>query len=536
VNPTWSWRRLVGFVLAVAWLHTLAVLPLHDPGQWADAACALPPDLLLLLALAVIGGAAGRPKWTGHLVAVGMLLSTFTRVCQVISVLAFGKAFELEDVPRLWAVFDAWANKAQAWERWTYGLGLLLLVLLLYWVTSRAFRTIARSAARPRAAAAWLCLLQALVLLGLLCPQRPFDRSPLRILATKAWAGLRFLSDPETVLAPMREQVAAGERRMRETPHDLHKLQGADVYLLVLESYGRVALRHPEIGPKMRTMFASYEQQFADRGLAACSASVAPSVKGGRSGLAHAELLTGVRVGTERMRAMVMQSALVAFPKRFREAGYKTHELLPGMPVHWPEGDAFYGVDRSIIQSELGYDGTRYDFGQMPDQYALQQLLERVVAPAEQPLFTMFVGVSSHAPWSTIPPFVDDWKIDEQTFAGGPAKTHDVQYQSMFRDPDVVPAYADSLGYVLRTSFEFAMRLERPSIVVVLGDHQPPIAKSVSPPDLSFDVPLHVISNRPALLEPLRAGGFAAGLDVAAETQAWPMAEFAPRFLRAYSR
>ncbi|MFN3243309.1 MAG: hypothetical protein ACE37K_17540 [Planctomycetota bacterium] len=536
MNPTWSWRRVVGLVLALAWLHTLAVLPLHDPALWATAATALPPDLLLLLAVAVIGGAAGWPKRIAHVAAFGMLVSTFSRVCEVVSVLAFQKAFELADLPRLHGLFDAWANKAPTWERWAWGGALVALVVVLLWVTSRAFRAVARTAMRPRVAGCWLFVLQALVLLGLLCPQRPFEPSPLRLLAGRSWDALRLWIDRDAVLAPLRLEIAAGERRMRETPHDLQRLDGADVYLLVLESYGRVALRHPQTGPDVRALLAGFEADLRRRGLASCSSAIAPAVKGGGSGLAHAELLTGVRVPTERVRAMLMQSGLVALPKRFREAGYGTFELLPGMPIHWPEGDAFYGVDRSIIQSELGYDGTRYDFGQMPDQFALQRLLERVVVPAERPVFAMFVGVSSHAPWSAIPPFVDDWQIDERTFLGGPATTHDVQYLSMFRDPDVLPAYVDSLGYVLRTSFGFAARLERPSIVVVLGDHQPPIAASVSPPDRSFDVPVHLVSNRPELLDPWRAQGFTDGLDVPDATVAWPMAEFAVRLLRAYSR
>lgn len=536
MNDSRSWRRPVGFVLAVAWLHTLAVLPLHDPGLWGDAARALPPDLLLLLATSVIGGAAGRPKLTSHLVALGMLASTFARVCEVVSVMAFGKSFELEDIARLWAIFDAWANKAQAWERWSWGIGFAVLVCVLHWTTARAFRVVAKTAQGRRTAAAWLVTLQAMVLLGLLCPQRPFSRSPLRMLGAKTLSALRYWHDPDAVLRPLRERIAAGERRMAETPHGLQVLAGADVYVLVLESYGRVAWRHPEMAPKVRALSGAFEQTLRAAGWQACSTTVAPAVKGGRSGLAHAELLTGVRVATERMRKMLMQSELVALPKRFREAGYRTHELLPGMPRHWPEGDAFYGVDQSIIQRELGYDGTRYDFGQMPDQYALQRLLETVVRPAQQPVFTLFVGVSSHAPWSAIPPYVEDWRIDEQTFAAGPAKTHDTHYQSMFRDPDVLPAYVDSLEYVLRTSFGFATQLQRPSVVIVLGDHQPPIAGSIAPPDPSFDVPVHVISNQPSLLAPLRDAGFVEGLRVPDMASSWPMADLAPRLLRAWSR
>ncbi|MCK5942075.1 MAG: sulfatase-like hydrolase/transferase, partial [Planctomycetes bacterium] len=328
----------------------------------------------------------------------------------------------------------------------------------------------------------------------------------------------------------------AAAQRMQRDPHGLERLDGADVHLLVLESYGRVALRHPALAPRLRGFLTRCQQQLAADGLAACSSSCAPAVKGGRSGLAHAELLTGVRVPSERVRSLLMASELVALPRRFQQAGYRTHELLPGMPIHWPEGDAFYGIDASIIQGELGYDGTLYDFGQMPDQFALQKLMERVIEPAEQPVFSMFVGVSSHAPWSAIPHYVDDWQIDARTFAGAPARTHDVHYRTMLRDPAALPAYADALEYVLRTAFDFARRLQRPSVVVVVGDHQPPIAGALAPADPSFDVPIHVVTNRPELLAPLRALGFVDGLDVPDEVRAWPMAEFAPTVLRAWSR
>ena len=56
------WRQRVGFVLAFAWLHALAVVPLHAPELYALAACEVPIDLLLVFAVAVVGAAAGWPR------------------------------------------------------------------------------------------------------------------------------------------------------------------------------------------------------------------------------------------------------------------------------------------------------------------------------------------------------------------------------------------------------------------------------------------------------------------------------------------
>jgi hypothetical protein len=47
--------------------------------------------------------------------------------------------------------------------------------------------------------------------------------------------------------------------------------------------------------------------------------------------------------------------------------------------------------------------------------------------------------------------------------------------------------------------------------MVLLGDHQPPAA--ISGEGASHDVPVHVVADRPELLESLLARGFVAGLD-----------------------
>ena len=504
--------------------------------MYVVAAQVVPTDLVAALAIAVMGGAFGWPKSVAHVAALTLMLSTFARSCELVSVLAFGKEFELEDLAQLRAIFGAWANKASSWERWL----LLTIVVAVcagaHWVTSRAFRVVSCSAKRRRAAAAWMALLSALVALELFSSQQLLGRSPLAGFAAKTAQAIRRWGDPEAVLKPMRQEIAAGERRMGSSTLDLRGLGGADVHLIVLESYGRFALRHPQLRGRTRSTYASLARELREAGLSFCSAAVAPAVKGGHSGLAHAELLTSVRVSSEQMRSELMKSDLVALPERFRRAGYRTCEVLPGMPVYWPEGDAFYGVDQSVIQRDLGYDGTLYDFGKMPDQFALHHLLREVIEPARRPLFTMFVGVSSHAPWSAVPPFVGDWRIDEATYAVGPARRHDTYFITMLSDPSVLPAYADSLDYVLRTSVGFALQLKRPSVVVIVGDHQPPIAGSLAPTDLSNDVPIHVISSREELLTPLYATGFVAGFDVPDDAASWPMAELAPKLLEAWSR
>ena len=97
-------------------------------------------------------------------------------------------------------------------------------------------------------------------------------------------------------------------------------------------------------------------------------------------------------------------------------------------------------------------------------------------------------------------------------------------------------AYSDSINYALQCAFGFAQQLSRPSLVFVIGDHQPPISRSARPADMSADVPIHVLTNRPGLLRRLDELGFAAGLRLPDEWVSFPMADLAPALLRCYSK
>ena len=56
----------------------------------------------------------------------------------------------------------------------------------------------------------------------------------------------------------------------------------------------------------------------------------------------------------------------------------------------------------------------------------------------------------------------------------------------------------------------FLRRRDENLVMIILGDHQPPAGMAGEQP--SWDVPVHVIASRPALLEPLLAAGFRPGL------------------------
>jgi hypothetical protein len=137
--------------------------------------------------------------------------------------------------------------------------------------------------------------------------------------------------------------------------------------------------------------------------------------------------------------------------------------------------------------------------------------------------------------WQMVPPFISDWNIDANTFAG-PAQEEHPCWVFDPKDPALVDAYGDCLEYALRSAVGFVCRLPRPSLVFLLGDHQPPIAGSVQPPDHTRDVPIHVFSNRRELLDPCRTIGFVPGCEVPESVRPFALAEFAPALLKLYSK
>jgi hypothetical protein len=529
--------RVLGLLMAILWLHALSVVPLlYDSSRWPEQLRAVQPDLLWLLLVAVIGSAARRPKLAAHVAAAALWLTLLLRLAIVIVRTNFQRGFELTDLQLVGGLYHALTNALSLLQCWLGGAAALLVAALLHWLTARAFRVVAKTAQCELPAAIWITSLQVAVVLAATWPAMPLHNSVLVRLVDSVVSAARDWLSPESVLAPIEARVAAGTKRMAQVPCGLEHLVGVDVHVLVLESYGRLVFRHPQLRSSVQALFAELQAPLARAGFAARTGACAPAIAGGLSGLAHAELLTGVIVPDERTRTVLLNSSLIALPQRFRQAGYHTAEVQPAMHRAWPEGEAFYGIEESIWQQQLAYQGKPYAFGKMPDQYSLHYLLDHVVRPATQPVFTMFVGVSGHAPWSSIPPFVADWSFHEQLFAEGPADSYAVGYATMHSDPVAVTAYGDAITYSLRAAADFVCHLQRPSMVIVLGDHQPPIAGAVQPADRTHEVPVHVFSNRPELLSRLHALDYVVGLDLPETVAAIPMADVAPALLRLFSK
>jgi hypothetical protein len=58
---------------------------------------------------------------------------------------------------------------------------------------------------------------------------------------------------------------------------------------------------------------------------------------------------------------------------------------------------------------------------------------------------------------------------------------------------------------------DYLHELEGDKIVIIMGDHQPPL---IAEDDSSYDVPVHILSRDKALLEEFVAQGFVEGMNI----------------------
>ncbi len=344
-------------------------------------------------------------------------------------------------------------------------------------------------------------------------------------VADRAEGTAASLRDADAFAAQSRADAWAGA-----PPGDLlTALRGKDVVLAIVESYGRAALTDPGLAPTVTPVLDRADRDLPAAGWGARSGFLTSSVVGSGSWLAHATLLSGLRVDNQQRYLTLTSSDRFTLSAAFRRAGWDTVAVQPGTTRAWPEG-AFYGYDRAYDVHALGYRGPSFGWASMPDQYVLDRVdrLERDRPRPRPPIMAEVDLVSSHAPWTPLPHMVGwDQLGDGSVFQGqlpGPGA------------PAASPraGYATSIAYTLDALTSWVARSNDPDlVVVVVGDHQP--APLVTGPGAGRDVPVSVLARDPAVLARTADWGWTTGLRPDPGAPTWPMEAFRDRFLGAFS-
>jgi phosphatidylglycerophosphate synthase len=307
----------------------------------------------------------------------------------------------------------------------------------------------------------------------------------------------------------------------------LTRLSGKDVLVIFDESYGKVAVQGSSFSPQVDSALAAGTRQLRAAGFSSASGWLTSPTFGGTSWLAHSTLQSGSWVDNQGRYDELMASDRFTLSDAFKRAGWRTVDDVPSDDRPWKDGTSFYHFDKIYNRLNVGYHGPTYAYASMPDQYtylALQRL--ELAKPHRKPVFAEIDTVSSHEPWTRIPPLISWSEVgDGSIYTTLPVDTTG--------SDDAGRGYGHSIVYSLRALFSYIENYGRKNLVVVmLGDHQP--AHVVSGYGVDHDVPISIIAHDPAVFRWIAPWGWASGMRPSAHGPVWRMSAFRNRFLGAF--
>lgn len=462
--------------------------------------------------------------WRGRLgsrgvtaLTMGYLLLVLGRYADVTVPALFGRPinayWDLPQIPRfLWV-------SAREWPWWQtlvvlVGAGLLLWLVfaILRWGIGVLARSVAPAAAvRPLA---WVLTLGAVVLVGAnyagVQATWPFVSKPVIPVAWRqaqvlvgAWSTAR-----QGALLPTHGPV--DEAMAAPAGAALSALAGADLYLMPLESLGAITYDDPELNRVLAPARKDFEQQLRSAGYEVVSAFLKSPTFAGGSDLAHLSLLSGIDLSDPMRHDVLLTTQRETLVTLFRANGYQAFGVYPGVFWEWPER-AFYRFDTYVDGPALRYPGPAIGYWKIPDQFSAAQL-ERLHPRTAQvrPRLTFFPTITSHLPFSPVPPFQANWN---QLLSDRPFEESEAQ-RALAEQPnwtDMRPDYQRMVQYTYQWLGAYLRDLpRRDTFFVFVGDHQP--AATITGQGASWDVPVYLVSKNERLLQRFLALGYRPGV------------------------
>lgn len=515
----------------VALLLLNAALTFHN--VWPTPGVSWSGDLSVELAIALLL-AAGLERWRSGVsrrlvrpAAAIWLLLAFGRYVSVTAPALWGREinayWDLRFVPDVAAML---ARAARPWLVAAAVIAVIAALIAMFMMLRWSFARVAGAMAAPKSRRVLAGLATAMI--ALFAVERAADRESwlprFATPVTYAYARqVRFVVD-----------AVSGSRTLPPSPSfdsDLSLVSGADVLLVFMESYGAVTFERPEFAGPLAVARTALDAAIRDSGRRVVSAFVTSPTFGGSSWFAHITLLSGLEVGDPDLNALLMTERRDTLPTAFARHGYRSIALMPGLWYPWPEG-VFYGFADTYNGERLQYQGPPFGWWALPDQFTLAKLNALELAAKERaPAFVFFPTVSTHTPFSPTPPYQANWPrmLTPLPFDEGEmmrAYDQDVDWT------DLGPSYVRAVDYAYKTIAGYLREpASRDFVMILIGDHQPPAL--VSGEGAPWDVPVHIITNRQAILDRLTAQGFRDGLTPSRPTLG-PMQTLLPVMLKAF--
>jgi len=544
IEPTGSRRsgaaRLwqIVAVLASLWLLN-ALVTFHNvwPTVFIRPSGELSIELagILLLLSAWLQVRANVPRRLLAVLAVLFVLGAIGRYAEVTAPALYGREVNLYwDLPHLSSVGAMLTRVASPWLVIVSILAAVAGLALLYFAAFWSWRRVAEALEFPLVRAA-ACVAAVVVIIGFTlentAEERP--RIPRYAMPIGKTYGQQFAKVGAAVLERGTPRQLPPSPQFAST---LSAIGRSDVMVVFVESYGRVAYDNPEFFETLAPARAELAEAVSETGRTVISGYVESPTFGGGSWLSHLNFLSGIEVRDSSRAQLLMTQSRRLFGDVLAEHGYRRIGLMPGLKMDWPEG-VFYRFDRIYDDRSLDYHGPAFGWWRIPDQFSLARLDALEATPRtgassdRKPLFIVFPTITTHTPFRPTPPYQPDWSrmLTTEPFDEAPLR------ESLAQGPEwtnLAPSYTDALAYSLQT-FAGYLRTQRRDdlIVVIIGDHQPPAV--VSGVDASWDVPVHIISSNPAVMDALGQCGFVAGL-IPAPNRLGGMYRLGPALLSAF--
>ena len=505
-------RATIGLLFLI-----LLFLPGAAPsGRWPVLEPRLPVEAVLLAAAVVLPRLAGfrLPRTARIALSLVALLLAAVSLSDVLAPAFMGRRLDFAaDLGHAGSVVAMFAAAAGSFQMVLAALAALLALLLLGGPIFLALGAVERGIGQTRLGAALLLATAALAAAG----------AGGSLVSAKALAAL----DDQSGRVVEAWRAGHGDRdsylaRLGPAPRrdaDLALLGHRDVYLIFFESYGAVLLDEPGLRGRAAPALQRFGAALDAAGFTVASARIASPTYGGGSWLAHGTVDSGVWLDSQLRYDLLTSTDRPTWPRLMERVGYQTIDAMPGLKEPL-DSAPFWGFARMVGTDELGYAGPDFGWFGVPDQFSLGAIAALPRDPA-RPLFEQIVLVSSHMPFSPVPPYVEDWR-DTASYAGRPALGARPDWEHL-EGP-----YLESVAYDLQVLADWIPHaVGGDALVIILGDHQPPAL--IGAAEASHDVPIHIMSRDPGIVRRLAGADFTAG--AIPTRSAGTMAELLPRFL-----
>ncbi|MFF4536089.1 sulfatase [Streptomyces aureus] len=531
--------RVVGAVttvLAAALVVTVLIVPNRLDWMSVQAFFRLPVEGIFLAAVLLVLPARAR-RITAGVLGVVLGLSAILKCLDMGFRQTLARPFDL--------VFD-WVllSDGADWVKDSFGhsgeilaiVGVIVLVVAVLALSVLATMRLASALARHRTAAVRTTLVLGVAWVACFTLGVQFGGVT---FATKGYATylsnrVKYVRDGLGDADVYKKQMAVDA--FAHTPSDqlLTGLRGKDVMLTFIESYGRVAIDDPSMGPEVDATLTEGNARLEAAGFSARSGWLRSPVTGAGSWLAHSTFLSGTWVKNQQRYRSLTTSDRATLTSYFQKTGaWRTVGVVPGVRKPWPEGK-YFGLDHIYDSTHLGYQGPYFSWTPVPDQFSLEafQKLEHGKQNRD-PIMAEIILASSHNPWSPIAHMIDwkdlgDGKVFYKIKKEGTNPTE--VWKSSKR---VRTEYRKAIQYSLDSLTQWVQRYgDDNTVLVFLGDHQP--VPTVTGGTSNRDVPVTIVARDPKVLDRISDWGWTEGLKPAANAPEWAMNKFRDRFMTAY--